>query len=425
MGLREFISSNAQRYWESCKERFNTQVTTHSTSAQRRSTVSSEEPQPIEDRAAPNPARQKIQSLINLLSQNIGLHSNQSGFQKRDSLKLPSHIVSMISDAVLADREAQHKLSRLTTKYQSLNDAVGQLDRRAFGFDVRVHELELEDSVSKPGSIETMRESARIVRATQKRLKDKLLELEAELDEVIHGREEHRTQMYTLLNGILVKKHIIPDQPENAAEGSSNVQSTTNPIAAKREIRNGRNGQCIGGTQCANEERKKVLQRSAGQQNLRLLAASSRTNAEAAQHENEFDRDPKLEAERDYKYYKLLVGQAEADFDDRQDVFDQERDQLMWRRATGEADESMSQLDRRHILETQKLAQRFAKAEDNYFAAKEAAVAAGVILGSDAESGFASRDDDGYSLSMEISVVNGSVWCRSGLETTVTGRSGT
>ena len=348
------------------------------------------------------PVWQKIKSFIVRLSPKPGRRSNRSCPQSKGSVKLPSHAVSIISDAVLSEREAQEKISGLHTKCQSLTDAIDQLDRRAFRFDVRGHELELQDSVPNPGQIETMRESARIVRAAQKRLRDRLNDLEDELDQVNHAMEERRRDAYALLDGVLVKAHIIPDKPENATERSSDVQPTTNPVTPAAEPYTWSNEQRIVGTQCFDESRRKVLQRSVGQQNLRLLAASSPTNVEPAQHKSKFVHDPKLEAERDYKYYKLLVGQAEADFDDRQDVFDQERDQLMWKRATGESGESISQLEKQHILETRRLAQRFTKAEDNYSAAKEAAVAAGVILGSDVESGFVSRDDNGYSLSMEI-----------------------
>jgi hypothetical protein len=150
------------------------------------------------------------------------------------------------------------------------------------------------------------------------------------------------------------------------------------------------------------QEAVQGLKRSAGSQNLQLMAANSLSAGTAAQGHVAPHRDPKVEAERDYKLYKLFLGQAENDFETRQYVFDQERDQLLLKRQTGQTDESMSQLDKRHILETQKLAQNFAKAEEEFYAAKEAAVAAGVVFGSDAGSGFASGLDDGYSLSTEI-----------------------
>lgn len=57
-------------------------------------------------------------------------------------------------------------------------------------------------------------------------------------------------------------------------------------------------------------------------------------------------RDPRMEAERDYKLYRLFLGQAEADFEARQEKFDQERDQPLFKRQTGQKDESMSQLDK-------------------------------------------------------------------------------
>lgn len=151
-----------------------------------------------------------------------------------------------------------------------------------------------------------MRESARIVRAAQKRLKDRLNELEVELDEVTHEREAQRTQMHVLLDSFPEAKHIISDQPENAVKSTSNAQLTTNGVAVAGRCRNEANARSLARTQCANEEQRRVLQRSAGRQNLRLWEASALMNVEPTQHQNEVVRDPKLEAERHYKVLQAL-----------------------------------------------------------------------------------------------------------------------
>lgn len=402
MGLKNYICSIAQGCWESCREHFNTHPTSQPSSAKEHSQPNVGESQSTESGNGHTQKEQKTKSLFGRLSRNRKPRSNQHGLRKGASLKLPQGVVSTLSDAVLEEREAQDKLSKLTTKCKSLHDAICQLDRRAVGFDVRAEELRLQDPVANSGQVETMRESARIVRAGQNRIRDKLRELEEKLDDVRYNADAERAKLYAVLDRWLVHERIISAQTEIAGDHSTQPQPQSNGAAAHDKQTRESNEQHITTSQRANEQPRKVLQRSAGQQNLRLMAANSPQAADTPAKRSEYVRDPKLEAERDYKYYRILVGQAEADFDDRQDRFDQERDQLMLKIAAGEARESMSQLDRRQFLETQKLTQRFARAEENYYAAKDAAVAAGVILGSDVESGFAPRPDDGYSLSMEV-----------------------
>ena len=110
----------------------------------------------------------------------------------------------------------------------------------------------------------------------------------------------------------------------------------------------------------------------------------------------------KEQAEWNYKTTKLFLGRWQKDFDYREDKFDKEHFALVQARATGSRETAISELDRQHILDTQQLAQALTNAEAEFYAAKKAAVAVGVDFGSEAESGFASRPDDGYSLSFEV-----------------------
>lgn len=99
---------------------------------------------------------------------------------------------------------------------------------------------------------------------------------------------------------------------------------------------------------------------------------------------------PKVQAVRKYQFYKLVLGQAKADFDTRQKEFDQERDQLLLRCKEDETRESIYKLEGTQILETRRLAQKLSKAEVDFRAAKDEAVGAGVVFGSDASSDLAS-----------------------------------
>ena len=322
------------------------------------------------------------------------------GSSTPDALRLPSDLVSSLAKNLLRQRESRLVQSKLIARLKKLDTAVGQLERQAVAFEVGAEELRPQDASANSEDIEIMRESARIVRATQDPLKQRRQDLRQKFEDITEEIDTVATELYDLLHHAFVQRRVIPPQSNDLVAARVEGAPEKRPAARMNDEASMQHTKTDGPN--SDQEAAPGLKRSAGSQNLRLEAANSLGAGTAAQGDVIPRRDPKFEAERDYKLYKLFLGQAENDFETRQDVFDQERDQLLLKRQIGQTDESISQLDKRHILATQKLAQIFAKAEEEFCAAKEAAVAAGVVFGSDAESGFVSGPDDGYSLSMEI-----------------------
>ncbi|KJY00732.1 hypothetical protein TI39_contig315g00018 [Zymoseptoria brevis] len=94
------------------------------------------------------------------------------------------------------------------------------------------------------------------------------------------------------------------------------------------------------------------------------------------------------------------ANKADAAFEARFDKFDAEIARHERKLAAGEEVEDIQEMYLRHFHETRRLTQEFAKAEEDYYKAKDAALAAGVDLREEGlGSGFLDYPDDGYRLS--------------------------
>ena len=99
------------------------------------------------------------------------------GSSTPDALRLPSDLVSSLAKNLLRQRESRLVQSKLIARLKKLDTAVGQLERQEVAFEVGAEELRPQDASANSEDIEIMRESARIVRATQDPLKQRRQDL--------------------------------------------------------------------------------------------------------------------------------------------------------------------------------------------------------------------------------------------------------
>ncbi|KAK4634312.1 hypothetical protein CLAFUW4_00013 [Fulvia fulva] len=131
------------------------------------------------------------------------------------------------------------------------------------------------------------------------------------------------------------------------------------------------------------------------------LAANS--DIDTVIHESPNPSDKKQEdLNRTYVIMRSFLRQAQAELEDRHEIFDRERAEFRKAQDAKNEPESITALDVDHIARTRELTQAVAEAEENFQQAKQAAFLAGVDLDeSDLESGFVDRVDDGYRMSQE------------------------
>ena len=114
------------------------------------------------------------------------------------------------------------------------------------------------------------------------------------------------------------------------------------------------------------------------------------------QHPPSASVQKQLDLNRAYVVMRGFLRQAQAELQDRHEIFDQERANFRKEQEGKDQPESTKALDMDHLERTRELTQAVAEAEDNFQQAKQAAFLAGVDLGeSDLESGFVDRVDDG------------------------------
>lgn len=125
--------------------------------------------------------------------------------------------------------------------------------------------------------------------------------------------------------------------------------------------------------------------------------------------------DEKAQLLDDFNTLKGWLSMAEQDLEYRHERLDRERREYHEARATGKDVPDLLDFDLDQVLETQRLTQKVAEAEQDLAEAKAKALAAGVDLGSDVESGFVFDDDDGDRVSIEdndAALADPSVVCR-------------
>ena len=300
------------------------------------------------------------------------------GYPDVNGLFLTPEVVASIGRLLSTEQEDTDFEARLLAKIDSVHVAAVDLVSQAREYDGHVDEL-TGQGPDYEEEAETIRGYAQMVRETQAIVQRRLEELQQHLEQHTARMQCNRTKLFAVLNNHFPQHQLMPHQQA----GGSEVADSDDVVAPTNDMNGEDNG---------------VRHNSAS---LREMQTPS-VYTDHADRAEPFTEDPKLDALNDYKYYRLVLAQTEGDFENRHAAFEQERDELAIQLQAGELDDSMSQLDKRQILETRRLTKQLTKAEERYRAAKEAAIAAGVIFGSEAESGFVSRADDGYLLSAEI-----------------------
>lgn len=287
-------------------------------------------------------------------------------------------------DANKARWDLELELHGVDWRIDYFNDKVSGLDRR-------IGDLCLDSSLDSKQKVEDLRKALHMIQGSRNRLEERRQGLRNDLSIVpVQCRTEPQT--LEILEGILTENAIL--LPRESPGTLKEVESDARQAVQRIE-------QILGSTDIQSQEGCHRIRRSPGSDNLRNKARSSQSCTSQSPDPSPLALSPKEAAEMEFRTRRLYLGQWEIDFEERQERFDEERYELQRGRAEGSRKTTLSELDRKHILETQKLARALDNAEQEFYAAKEAAMAAGVDFGSEAESGFASRPDDGYDSSFE------------------------
>lgn len=166
MGRLQIISESARNRLRKCKATVLTKKDQPNSSEQNRETEN-QEPQAGRVKRVSAATRHGLHAIVEWLSSNKLMATKQIGPSTPDALRLPSDLVSSLTNILLTQRESRLVQSKIIAKLKALDTAVSQLDRRAIAFEERAEELRFQDASANSEDIETMRESARMVRATQ------------------------------------------------------------------------------------------------------------------------------------------------------------------------------------------------------------------------------------------------------------------
>lgn len=137
-------------------------------------------------------------------------------------------------------------------------------------------------------------------------------------------------------------------------------------------------------------------------------ASGPESRSENSDHEEDYPERLR-EKEKDHQQFWARVAfgnaataadKADQAFEARFNKFEEEEARHQRKLEAGEEVEDVQEMYLRHFNETRRLTQEFAKAEEEYYQAKDAALAAGLDLrDAELESGFLDYPDDGYRLS--------------------------
>ena len=318
------------------------------------------------------------------------------------SLQLPQKLGSALKDALTTLRKADTMEGRITAQVESLDGKIWQLNRSIVELDCRTTSKQSEGLVPNQDGVSQTRREIEAMRQLRAELEERQEQLDHDLAKVYKGKTTEQADIRAALDKLLVINNLLAPQPQaqDIARPSGRALTSERSGSHMQSV-DKHDGQNNSVTENNQPPTRHFLQRSAGSQDLQKIIAASAAFRPASKSFAIPPPDPQEEALRTYKIRKLFLGQAEVDFEGRQEKFDQQRDEFLRTHQGSSNCESMMRLDHEQLIETRELTRALAEAELEYYTAKDAAVAKGVHLGPDIESGFVDDPEDDYTLSQE------------------------